>query len=83
MDQYRDFTHDQNTFPYGAEAKDFFTRLHGNGQHYVPIVDAAIYIPNPENASDAYATFERGNATNSFMLNPDGSLYVGSVWPGK
>lgn len=81
MNQYRDFTHDQNTFPY-SEAKAFFDRLHGSGLHYVPIVDAAIYHPNPENASDAYATFDRGNATNSFMLNPDGSLYIGSVWPG-
>ena len=30
----------------------------------------------------SYPTFNRGNDTNSFMLNPDGSLYIGSVWPG-
>lgn len=29
-----------------------------------------------------YPTFERGNKTGSFLTNPDGSLYVGSVWPG-
>lgn len=29
-----------------------------------------------------YATFERGNDTGSFLKNPDGSLYIGAVWPG-
>jgi alpha-glucosidase len=81
MNQYRDFENDQNTFPY-AEGKEFLSKLHANNQHYIPIVDSAVYIPNPENASDAYPPFARGNATNSFMLNPDGSLYIGSVWPG-
>ncbi|PBP23596.1 glycoside hydrolase family 31 protein [Diplocarpon rosae] len=81
MNQYRDFENDQNTFSYSEGAK-FLSELHDNGQHYIPIVDSAIYVPNPENASDAYAPFARGNETDSFMLNPDGSLYIGSVWPG-
>jgi len=81
MNQYRDFENDQNTFPY-AEGAEFLSKLHANGQHYVPIVDSAIYIPNPDNSSDAYPIFNRGNETDSFMLNPDGSLYIGSVWPG-
>ena len=81
MNQYRDFENDQNTFGYADGAK-FLSQLHENGQHYVPIVDAAIYIPNPMNASDAYPIFNRGNETDSFMLNPDGSLYIGAVWPG-
>ncbi|KAH9214809.1 glycoside hydrolase family 31 protein [Leptodontidium sp. 2 PMI_412] len=81
MNQYRDFENDQNTFSY-SEGAQFLSKLHENGQHYIPIVDSAIYVPNPDNASDAYATFDRGNATDSFMLNPDGSLYIGSVWPG-
>ncbi|CAG8955439.1 hypothetical protein HYFRA_00010305 [Hymenoscyphus fraxineus] len=81
MNQYRDFENDQNTFPY-EEGRAFLKKIHDNGQHYIPIVDSAIYIPNPENASDAYPTFNRGNETQSFMLNPDGSLYIGSVWPG-
>lgn len=29
-----------------------------------------------------YSTFNRGNETNSFLRNPDGSIYIGSVWPG-
>ncbi|KAI9759304.1 MAG: hypothetical protein M4579_002433 [Chaenotheca gracillima] len=81
MNQYRDFDNDQNTFSY-SDGKDFLQKLHDGGRHYIPIVDSAIYVPNPENASDAYATFDRGNASNSFLTNPDGSLYIGEVWPG-
>lgn len=81
MNQYRDFENDQGRFGYVEGAK-FLSQLHANGQHYIPIVDSAIYVPNPENASDAYPIFNRGNATDSFMLNPDGSLYIGEVWPG-
>lgn len=81
MNQYRDFENDQNTFGY-AEGAKFLAQLHANGQHYIPIVDSAIYVPNPTNASDAYPTFNRGEAVDAFMMNPDGSLYIGEVWPG-
>ena len=81
MNQYRDFDNDQNTFGY-EEGRRFLSRLHDGGRHYIPIIDSAIYIPNPMNASDAYATFDRGNETGAFMKNPDGSLYIGTVWPG-
>ncbi|KAL8673053.1 MAG: hypothetical protein Q9168_002515 [Polycauliona sp. 1 TL-2023] len=81
MNQYRDFENDLHTFDYG-EAETFLSNLHTSGRHYVPIIDAAIYIPNPQNESDAYPTFNRGNDTGSFLTNPDGSIYIGSVWPG-
>jgi alpha-glucosidase len=81
MFQYRDFDNDPVRFNY-SDGMAFLQRLHDNGMHYVPIVDSAIYVPNPANASDAYNTFNDGNDTNSFLLNPDGSLYIGSVWPG-
>lgn len=81
MNQYRDFENDQNTFGYSAGA-EFLSKLHANGQHYVPIVDSAIYHPNPDNASDAYPIFDRGVEASAFILNPDGSLYIGEVWPG-
>jgi alpha-glucosidase len=81
MDQYRDFTLDPVTFS-PSEVKDFFGWLHGNNQHFVPIVDGAIYIPNPQNASDAYDTYTRGNESGVFLKNPDGSQYIGAVWPG-
>ena len=81
MNQYRDFDNDPIRFSY-ENGQTFLQRLHQSGRHFVPIVDAAIYVPNPQNASDRYETFDRGNATNSFLLNPDGSLYIGAVWPG-
>ncbi|EFQ30814.1 glycosyl hydrolase family 31 [Colletotrichum graminicola M1.001] len=81
MNQYRDFENDHNSWGY-KDAASFLDSLHKNGQHFVPIVDSAIYAPNPKNASDAYATFDRGVDADAFMLNPDGSLYIGAVWPG-
>ncbi|KAF2155286.1 glycoside hydrolase family 31 protein [Myriangium duriaei CBS 260.36] len=81
MFQYRDFTNDPNTFSY-PEGQEFLAELHANGQHYIPIVDAAIYIPNPNNASDNYSVYDRGHAVNAFLKNPDGSEYIGDVWPG-
>lgn len=45
-------------------------------------MDSAIYRPNPDNATDAYAVYDRGNSSNIFMRNPDGSEYIGAVWPG-
>lgn len=56
--------------------------LHASGRHYIPITDAPIYIPNPDNASDAYDTFTRGDEAQAFMTNPDGSTYIGALWPG-
>lgn len=81
MKQYRDFDNDPVRFNY-SDGTAFLQRLHSQGQHYVPIIDAAIYTPNADNASDAYPPFNDGNDTNSFLLNPDGSLYIGAVWPG-
>ncbi|KAK5170881.1 uncharacterized protein LTR77_004025 [Saxophila tyrrhenica] len=81
MFQYRDFTNDQNTFPYD-EGEELLSRLAANGQHYVPIVDSAIYIPNPNNASDNYSSYTDGHERGVFLTNADGSEYIGSVWPG-
>jgi len=51
MNQYRDFDNGVN-FNY-QDGKVFLDKLHAAGKHYIPIVDAAIYVPNPNNASDA------------------------------
>ena len=53
MKSYRDFDNDPNRFGY-PEGEKFLQKLHDGGRHYVPIVDSALYIPNPHNASDAY-----------------------------
>jgi len=81
MDQYRDFTNDATHFSL-EDAKTFFEKLHKDNQHFVPIIDSAIYIPNPENKSDAYGVYTRGNESGVFLQNPDGSEYIGAVWPG-
>ncbi|KAL3464154.1 glycosyl hydrolases family 31-domain-containing protein [Aspergillus heterothallicus] len=81
MHGYRDFTNDQTRFSYN-DTKPFLEQLHAGGRHFVPIVDAALYIPNPEDASDVYDTYTRGAAHDLYIKNPDGSLYVGAVWPG-
>ena len=52
MNQYRDFDNDAIRFNY-TTGQQFLATLHANGQHYIPIVDSAIYVPNPANASDA------------------------------
>ncbi|CAI4219322.1 unnamed protein product [Parascedosporium putredinis] len=64
------------------EGAQFLDRIHENGQHFVPIVDSAIYAPDPGNPDDNYDTFDRGLEADAFMMNPDGSLYIGQVWPG-
>jgi alpha-glucosidase len=81
MDQYRDFTNDPVAFPVPA-GQAFLSKLQASGRHYVPIVDSAIYVPNPANSSDAYEPFDKGNSSDVFLKNPDGSLYIGAVWPG-
>lgn len=81
MRGYRDFENDPIRFGY-SEGAQFLSKLHENHQHYVPIVDSAIYAPNPNDPGDAYATYQRGLDADTFVLNPDGSIYYGAVWPG-
>ncbi|KAI2787723.1 Alpha-glucosidase [Penicillium oxalicum] len=77
MKGYRDFENDPERFAYdeGAELLD---KLHKSGIHYIPIVDSALYIPNPDNSSDAYDTYTRGAEMDVFLKNPDGSTYIGA-----
>lgn len=81
MDGYKDFTNDPHRYPLD-KFQDFISKIHDNNQHYIPMFDAGIYVPNPNNASDIYEIFHNGNESDSFLKNPDGSLYIGSVWPG-
>ncbi|KAF7712730.1 Alpha-glucosidase [Penicillium ucsense] len=81
MKSYRDFDNDPERFSY-EEGAEFLDKLHKKGIHYIPIVDSALYIPNPDNSSDAYETYNRGAEMDVFLKNPDGSTYIGAVWPG-
>ncbi|KAF1347526.1 glycosyl hydrolases family 31-domain-containing protein [Delphinella strobiligena] len=81
MFQYRDFLQNNDTFGY-EEGEAFLAKLHANNQHYTTIIDSAIYIPNPDNASDAYSVYTDGHERDVFMKNPAGTEYIGEVWPG-
>ncbi|KAL9088678.1 MAG: hypothetical protein Q9159_002929 [Coniocarpon cinnabarinum] len=82
MKLFRDFTTDPNTFPQD-EGRQFLDGLHASGRHYIPIVDSAIYRPNPVNETDAYGTYNRGHDAEAFILQEaGGDEYVGTVWPG-
>jgi len=81
MRSYRDFENDPVNYPYEKGAA-FLKTLHENKQHYVPIIDAGIYVPIPGNETDEYLPFSRGLEQDAFVFNPDGSLYIGEVWPG-
>jgi alpha-glucosidase len=79
---YRDFTNNQVTYPL-PEFAQFIESLHANGQHYVPIIDSNIYVSNPNNASDRYDPFERGNSLQTFIRDPSTkNWYYGDNWPG-
>lgn len=79
---YRDFTNNPETYPAGG-MQEYVAGLHANGQHYVPIVDSNLYIPDPENASDAYAPYQRGADLQTFIRDSyTGDFYAGDQWPG-
>ncbi|KAJ7692931.1 glycosyl hydrolases family 31-domain-containing protein [Mycena rosella] len=75
----RDFTADPVSFPL-AEMKAFIEELRANNQHYIPIVDAA--VAKEVNSTDFYAPYAKGTELDVFIKNPDGTEYVGQVWPG-
>ena len=52
MRGYRDFENDRTNWSY-EDSEKFLDKLHSEGPRFVPLVDSALYIPNPNNASDA------------------------------
>lgn len=82
LDVNRIFTDNSGHYDLGP-GKEFLDRLHANGQYYLPILDPNVYIPNPNNASDAYATYDQGADMNVYIRNGyDENYYVGAEWPG-
>ncbi|WVQ77438.1 hypothetical protein IAR50_007124 [Cryptococcus sp. DSM 104548] len=77
IDSYRGFQFDQN---FGKEDyQRLVNTLHDRGQQYVLIVDAAIGYP--QNATDVFDVYTKGHELDVWMKNPDGTEYVGAVWP--
>ena len=77
----RDFTDNPGHYDV-AQGQAFLDRLHAAGQHYLPILDPNIYVPNPSNASDAYPTYDRGSALNAYLHDGTDEEYIGVEWPG-
>jgi alpha-glucosidase len=71
----RPFAVDEQRFPHFAEMIADLRKQHF---HVVAITDLHIaYLPNA-----GYAPFDSGAAGDHFLKNPDGSTYIGRVWPG-
>jgi alpha-glucosidase len=71
----RPFTVDPKTFP---DFPDFVSDLRKDHFHLVTITD--LHIAHV--ANQGYLPFDTGEAGNHFVKNPDGSDFVGIVWPG-
>ncbi|KAI8142903.1 alpha glucosidase [Fennellomyces sp. T-0311] len=75
MDRMKDFTFDEINFPQ-EEMIALSKQMHANNQRMITMVDPAL------STNDSYAPYERGHELDVFMKNPDGSEFVGQVWPG-
>lgn len=71
----RPFTVNPETFP---DFPGLVADLKKQHFHLVTITDLHIaHVPN-----QGYAPYDSGHATDQFVKNPDGSEFVGVVWPG-
>lgn len=76
QEKRRPFTIDTEKFPSFPSFVDELKRMQF---HLILITDLHIaYLPN-----QGYMPFVTGLAGDHFLKNPDGSLYIGKVWPGK
>ena len=73
MDGFRCFTWDRERFPDPAA---MIRDLRADGFRTVVMIDPAIKV------DEAYEVDRSGIAHDAFLKNPDGTLYVGSVWAG-
>lgn len=78
MDKKRNFTAGEG-YP-EAKYRAFVDWLHENHQHYVPLVDAAIGMPEGKN--DSYDVYTDGHDLDVFIKHPNGEEFIGEVWPG-
>jgi alpha-glucosidase len=75
QDRNRPFTVNARTFPDLPKA---LATLHGMQFHVVAITDLHI----ADAPGQGYAPYDSGVKDDNFLHRPDGSMYVGSVWPG-
>ncbi|KAF4452600.1 hypothetical protein F53441_4620 [Fusarium austroafricanum] len=75
MDRRRIFTIDPERFP-ADKYKDLVDTIHARDQHYMVMVDPAVYDMSSNLALDA------GKELDTFMKESNGSTYRGVVWAG-
>jgi alpha-glucosidase len=73
QEKYRPFTIDRERFPH---FEGMIADLHKQGFKLVLITDLHIA------AVPGYKPYDEGIAHDYFVKNPDGSVFVGPVWPG-
>lgn len=73
MDGYRVFTWDRERFP---DPEKLIADLRAQGFRTIAIVDPGVKV------DEQYAVYQEGVARGYFCRKPDGSLFVGPVWPG-
>lgn len=73
QDGNRPFTVDRKRFP---AFEGMIRDLHGQGFKVIAITDLHL------KKEMGYAPYDQGMAGDHFVKNPDGSVYVGVVWPG-
>ncbi len=74
MDGYRCFTWDDERFP---NPKKMLSDLEKMGFKTVVIIDPGIKV------DPGYHVYDQGLDGDHFCKYPDGSLYIGEVWPGQ
>jgi alpha-glucosidase len=74
MDGYRLFTWSPRRFP---DPKAMLADLGRQGMKITTIVDVGVKVDS------AYDVYRQLMAANGYVTWPDGSAYVGDVWPGK
>jgi len=74
MNGYRDFTWNKNFFPH---PKQMLAKLKKDGIKVVTIIDPGI------KKDSTYSVYNEGLKKDLYVKYPDGSNYVGRVWPGK
>ena len=75
QDRNRPFTVDTKAFP---DLKGLTSELSAEGIKLVTITD--LHVADAPN--EGYTPYDTGTAANRFVHSPDGSIYVGKVWPG-
>ncbi len=72
----RPFTVDPERFPHFEQMVQEL-----KAEHLKTVVITDLHIADVPNAG--YKPYDEGKAGDHFVKNPDGSTYVGEVWPGK